>query len=242
MTGEALRVAVCDDEPALTAQVEGLIGGWSLRRDCPCRVSGFPSGEALLFDVSEGGTYDLLLLDVEMGGMDGVALARKLRETDKRTPLAFLTNHPGYVFQGYEVSALRYLLKPVKEKELYALLDLVREQRRREPEWLLLTVDGEQRRVDQADIVYLEAQGHSVRIRMEDGELTAKASFSALSRQLGKGFIPPHRSYLVNLRYVERVSRTDCFLENGERVPVSRGAWEGLNRAFIDYYRAGRAR
>ena len=235
MTAEPLRIAVCDDEPALTAQLEKLIHAWSLRRDCPCRVDRFTSGEALLFEIEEGCPYGLLLLDVEMGGMDGVALAKKLRETDKHTPLAFLTNHPGYVFQGYEVSALRYLLKPVKEAELSALLDLVREQR--EPVWLLLNVDGEQRRVDQAGIVCLEAQGHAVHIWTVDGELTAKAAFSTLSRQLGEEFVSPHRSYLVNLRYVERVSRTDCFLENGARVPVSRGAWEGLNRAFIDYYR-----
>ena len=235
MNGEPLRIAVCDDEPAHAAQLEKLIRAWSLRRDCPCRTASFPSGEALLFEAGEGCPWDLLLLDVEMGGMDGVTLARRLRETDKRTSLAFLTNHPGYVFQGYEVSALRYLLKPVKEAELYALLDLVRE--RREPAWLLLNADGEQRRVDQADVVYLEARGHMVRVRTADGELTVKASFSALSRQLGKHFAPAHRSYLVNLRYVERVSRTECFLENGERVPVSRGAWEGLNRMFIDYYR-----
>jgi len=231
----ALGIAVCDDEPALTAQLEELVRAWSRLRGCPCRAAVFPSGEALLFDIAEGCPYDLLLLDVEMGGMDGVTLARKLRETDRRTALAFLTNHPGYVFQGYEVSALRYLLKPVKKAELFALLDLVLEQK--EPAWLLLAVDGQQRRVDQADVVYLEAQGHAVRVRTVDGELVAKVSFSALSRQLGKGFVSPHRSYLVNLRYVERVSRTDCFLENGERVPVSRGAWDGLNRAFIDYYR-----
>ena len=237
-----LRIAVCDDEPALAAWLEARVQDWSARRDCSCQVSAFPSGEALLFDIGESCPYDLLLLDVEMGGVDGVTLARKLRETDRRTPLAFLTNHPGYVFQGYEVSALRYLLKPVKEEELFALLDLVRDQRQREPDWLLLTVDGGPRRVDQAEIVYLEAQGHTVRLRTVDGDLTAKASFSALSKHLGKEFVSPHRSFLVNLRYVERVGRTDCFLENGERVPVSRGAWEGLNRAFIGYYRAGRAR
>lgn len=231
MSAEPLRIAVCDDEPALAAQLEALIHAW----DSPCHVSAFTSGESLLFELSESEPYDLLLLDVEMGGMDGVTLARKLRETDKRTSLAFLTNHPGYVFQGYEVSALRYLLKPVKKAELYALLELVRE--RREPVWLVLTVEGEPRRVDQADIVYLEAQGHNVRVRTADGELTVKASFSALSRQLGKEFVSTHRSYLANLRYVERVGRTECFLENGERVPVSRGAWEKLNRAFINYYR-----
>lgn len=234
---EPLRLAVCDDESALTERLEELARGWSLLRDRPCRARSFSRGEALLFELAEGPSYDLLLLDVEMAGMDGVTLARRIRETDRKTPLAFLTNHPGYVFQGYEVSALRYLLKPVKEAELFALLDLAWEQRRREKDWLLLTVDGQPRRVDQEEIVYLEAQGHAVRVRTAAGELTAKTAFSALSRQLGKGFAAPHRSYLVNLRYVERVSRTECFLESGERLPVSRGAWEGLNRAFIDYYR-----
>lgn len=232
-----MRIAVCDDEAVLREWLERLAGEWGALRGCPCQVWAYPSGEAMLFEAAGSYPYDLLLLDVELGGMSGVDLARAVRETDRRVPIAFLTNHPGYVFQGYEVSALRYLLKPVERGALFALLDLAREQLAREPAYLVLQVDGDARRVDQEEILCLEARGHHTAVHTASGTLEIKTTFSALSRQLGEGFVPAHRSFLVNLRYVERVGRTECLLEGGLRVPVSRGAWGKLNQAFIRYYR-----
>lgn len=219
------------------AQLEALMERWSAARGCACRVSAFASGEALLFETAGSYPFDLMLLDIELGGMGGLDLARTIRKTDRRVPLAFLTNHPGYVFEGYEVSALRYLLKPVTEETLFPLLDLAWERQERAPSYLVLTVDGEARRVDQEDILYLEARDHWILLQTVNGPLTVKAALSALSRQLGPDFVPAHRSFLVNLRYVERVGRTACFLEGGHQIPVSRGAWENLNRRFICYYR-----
>lgn len=233
-----MRIALCDDEPALLAQLETLIARWASQHRFPCQVDAFPSGEALLFETADGCPFDLLLLDIEMAGVDGMELARTIRKTDRAVPLAFLTNHPGYVFEGYEVSALRYLLKPVTEETLFPLLDQVREQLDREPACLVLNAGGESFRIDLRDILCLEAQGHSVLIHTLDGPMTVKGpSFASLAGRLGADFVSTHRSYLVNLRRVERVGRTACLLENGESVPVSRGSWEKLNRAFIDYYR-----
>lgn len=237
--GGALRVALCDDEEAQLALLAERIRAWGEGAGCPCAVDPFPSGEALLFRLAEGRPYDLLLLDVEMGGMDGMTLARRIREADQEVPIAFLTNHPGYVFQGYEVSALRYLLKPVKGRELDALLEHVRAGRVREPACLVLPLEGGQRRVPRRDVRYLEAQGHRVWVDTAEGRLEVKASLASLAEGLGADFAAPHRSYRVNLRYVERVTRTECLLEDGTRLPVSRGAWEKLNRAFIAYYRGG---
>ena len=234
-----MRVAICDDEEALCRCVEGLVEEWGRIRDCPCRIAAFPSGEALLFEAAGSYPFDLILLDVEMGGIGGVELARTIRAADERVPIAFLTNHPHGVFQGYEVSALRYLLKPADRAELFALLDLARERAAREPEYLVLNVDGAVRRVDQADIVCLEARGHTVVVRTAAGDIPVRGAFSAFARSLGGGFVPAHRSFLVNLRHVERVGRTECLLTGGIRVPVSRGAREALSRAFIDYYKEG---
>lgn len=232
-----MRIAVCDDEAALRERLEQMAGEWSALRGCPCRVDAYPSGEAMLFETAGSYPYDLLLLDVELGGISGVDLARAVRETDRRVPIAFLTNHPGYVFQGYEVSALRYLLKPVEQGALFTLLDLARERQEREPTYLVLQIEGDARRVDQEDILCLEARGHRTAVHTINGVLEVKTAFSALSRKLGEGFVPAHRSFSVNLRYVEQVGRAECLLEGGLRIPVSRGAWEKLNQAFIRYYR-----
>ena len=234
-----MRIAVCDDERALSMQLEALVEHWSGVREHPCSVRTFTSGEELLFETAGSYPFDLILLDIDLGGgnLSGLELARKIRETDARVAIAFLTNHPGYVFEGYEVSALRYLMKPVTEEKFSPLLDLVLEQTGRVSRYLVLEVDGEQRRIEEDGVFYLEARGHTVLLETAEGSLTVKTTLSSLMRQLGAEFVPTHRSFIVNLRHVERVGRMECLLEGGRSVPVSRGAWEKLNRAFIDYYR-----
>lgn len=234
-----MRIAICDDEGALAAQVKQLVAHWGMEQGHPCFVRTFASGEELLFETADSYPFDLILLDIDLGGgnLSGLELARKIRETDAQVSLAFLTNYPGYVFEGYEVSALRYLMKPVTEENLFPLLNLALERIGQANRYLVLEVGGEQRRVEEDGILYLEARGHTVLVETVAGPITVKAALAALTRQLGKDFVPTHRSFLVNLRHVERVGRTECLLEGGRSVPVSRGAWEKLNRAFIDYYR-----
>lgn len=234
-----MRIAICDDEGALAALVERLANRWSVERGHPCHVRTFASGEELLFETAGSYPFDLILLDIDLGGgkLSGLELARKIRETDVRVSLAFLTNYPGHVFEGYEVAALRYLMKPVTEENLFPLLDLALERTGRASRYLVLEVDGEQRRVEEDGIFYLEAKGHTVLLETAAGPVTVKAALSTLAHRLGEDFVPTHRSFWVNLRHVERVGRTECLLEGGRGVPVSRGAWERLNRAFIDYYR-----
>ena len=146
-----MRIAICDDEGALAELLENLIGRWNKERDHPCLVRTFASGEELLFETAGSYPFDLILLDIDLGGgkLSGLELARNIRETDVRVPLAFLTNHPSYVFEGYEVAALRYLMKPVTEETLFPLLDLALERIGRVSRYLVLEVDGEQRRVDE---------------------------------------------------------------------------------------------
>lgn len=234
-----MRLAICDDEGPLAALLEELAGRWSGERGCPCSMRTFASGEELLFETGGSYPFDLILLDVDLGAgnLSGLELARKIRETDGRVALAFLTNYPDHVFAGYEVCALRYLIKPVAEERLFPLLDLARERSGRDSRYLVLEVDGEQRRVEEDGVLYLEARGHMVLLETVTGAILVKTSLSTLARRLGKEFVPTHRSFIVNLRYVERVGRAECLLEGGRRVPVSRGVWEKLNRAFIDYYR-----
>lgn len=234
-----MRIAICDDEAPLSALLEALIRRWSGERSHPCSVRAFASGEEFLFETGGSYPFDLLLLDVNLGGgnLSGLELARQIRRTDERVALAFLTNYPDHVFEGYEVSALRYLMKPVAAETLFPLLDLALERIGQAGRYLVLEVDGEQRRVEEDGIFYLEARGHTVLLETAAGPIQVKAPLSALARQLGGSFVPTHRSFIVNLVHVEKVGRTACLLEGGRSVPVSRGAWENLNRAFIDYYR-----
>lgn len=234
-----MLIAICDDEGALAELVEQLARRWGMERDHPCFVRTFASGEELLFETAGSYPFDLILLDIDLGcgKLSGLELARTIRETDVRVSLAFLTNYPGHVFEGYEVAALRYLMKPVTAENLFPLLDLALERIGHVSRYLVLEVDGEQRRIEEDSIFYLEAKGHTVLLDMAAGPIRVRSPLSALAHQLGADFVPTHRSFLVNLRHVEQVGRTECLLEGGRSVPVSRGAWAKLNQAFINYYR-----
>lgn len=234
-----MNIAICDDENSLIEQLRSIMKRWRQLRGCSCEIHSFASGEELLFETAGSFPFDLILLDIELGNghLSGMDLARKIREADMRVDIAFLTNYSGYVFEGYEVSALRYLMKPVTEETLFPLLDLVRANKARVSRYLVLEMDGERRRVEEDNIFYLEARNHTVLLETKNGPLEVKAAISNLARQLSGDFIPTHRSFLVNLRYVERVGRKDCLLENGRSIPVSRGAWEKLNQAFLNFYR-----
>ena len=188
-----MRIAICDDEGALAALAERLVGRWSGRRGQPCAVRAFSSGEELLFETAGSYPFDLILLDIDLGSgnLSGLELARKIRETDARVSLAFLTNYPDHVFEGYEVAALRYLMKPMAEENLFPLLDLALEHIGRVSRYLVLEVDGEQRRVEEDGIFYLEARRHTVLLETAAGPITVRAPLSALARRLGTGFVPP---------------------------------------------------
>lgn len=110
------------------------------RKRLPLTVEAFSDSAAFLFQYPGSYPFDLIFLDIDLGGMDGMALARKIRETDSEVPILFLTNHKEYVFEGYEVQAFRYLLKPVTEDTLFPLLEELQAMRGQEKPHLLLSV------------------------------------------------------------------------------------------------------
>ena len=169
-------------------------------------------------------------------------LAKKIRAADKSVNLAFLSALKDYVFEGYEVQAFRYLLKPVEEEALFALLSAVREGLGTEKTYLIAAYDGEKRKFCQNEIRYVEARAHYTALHMGDGCYELKAGISSIAEQLSqKEFAFTHRSFLVNLDYVERITRTECILSEGQRLPVSKGAYQALNEKFISYYKGGGA-
>lgn len=147
-----MRIAYCEDERAQAVLTEEMIENWSEGRGQECSVDIFSSAEQFLFELGEETLvpYDLILLDISMAGMDGFTLARQIRKTDTNIRIVFLTSDPSHVFDGYEIEAWRYLMKPLSEAKLYEMLDtLVTELADREEPYVLLEVAGESIKVEQ---------------------------------------------------------------------------------------------
>ena len=235
-----MRICFCDDEASTRSQFERMAAAWEEQRGEAAELQLYNSAEQLLFEVDQPEAqelaFDLILLDIQMGGMDGITLARQLRAQDKRVTLAFLTAAREYVFEGYEVQAVRYLLKPMQQEKVFELLDLARQNLQEQPS-LILNCADEKKKLYLSQIAAIEAQGHYLIFHTTTGQLQQKASLSSLAGHLGDSFVMSHRSFYVNLAHLVRISRTECTLDTGLTVPVSRGAYKNLNEQFIRYYR-----
>ncbi len=234
-----MRIAYCDDEITQTAYLKELVREWEQAGNPLCEVTTYGSAEEMLFENPASFPFDFIILDIQMDKMNGMELARAIRQLDPYVALAFLSNSRQYVFEGYEVQAVRYLLKPLTGEQLFPLLEMVRKQSERDRQYIIVGKAGDKVRLDIRDIYYIEAFGHYVNIHTEKRAYEVKININEIYRKLNTDFIPTHRSFLVNLRYVERITRTDCILRTEITVPISRNSYKDVNQAFIRYYREG---
>ena len=227
-------IAVCDDDVDIGSHIAYLAALWAEGRKDSAHIMQYESAEAFLLSEQSA---DILLLDVEMGRMSGVELARNLRERKADMQIVFVTAYPEYMAEGYEVQAVNYLLKPVDSSKLFKAFDAAAERLMSARRVVLFkTADGVIRLyADQ--IVCAEAFAHSTSLTLENGSCMLAEPISSLEQKLGRGFVRCHRSYLVNLKWVSRFTRTELLLDTGKRIPVSRRLADEVRKSFIAYYR-----
>ena len=225
-------IAVCDDSSADREYVMDFVKQWASISGHAVKVSSFPSAENFLFMYEEKSDYDILLLDIEMGAMDGVALAKKLRKTNDTVQIVFVTGYSDYISEGYEVAALHYLMKPVKKDKLFEVLDRAVQKLHKNEKVLNLEIGGEMVRIPIYQIRYADVMGNYVTIHGA-ADYTLKMTLGELEKQLDDRFYRVGRSCIVNLTNITRVTKAEIKLSDGTPIPLPRGAYEPLNRAII---------
>jgi len=234
-----MDIAICDDDKDQTAYLRDIATSWASAEKAHVSITEYPSAETLLFDWSPG-KYDVLLLDIQMAGMDGMELAQQVRKSDKRVVIIFATGYDKHMSAGYDVQAMHYLLKPVSDKKLRDCLTRASQTLSTTPRMVVLnTIDGA-KRVDTAEIMYAEMFSHYAEVTTLSQTLRLKIKMSDLEELLGEGFFRPHRSYIVGFKYVERVTRNCLLLTTGINIPLSRKLYDTAYRKFIEYNFTGR--
>lgn len=231
------KAAICDDEPAELQYLSGLVRSWARQGGNSVSLSLFPSGEAFWFQYEEEKDFDLLLLDIEMGEMNGVELARRIRRENADVQILFITAWPDFMADGYEVSALHYLMKPVREEKLFSVLERAAANLKKAERYEIFHTGGETVRISLEEIVSVEAFSHEVEVVVREGSYRVEETLSGLEKRLGEGFVRCHRSYLAALKYIRKITRTDVVMDTGARIPLSRRRYDAVNQAFIRYYR-----
>lgn len=193
----------------------------------------FPLRKVFLFHYAEEKDYDILLLDIEMGNMDGITMARRLRRENDTVQIVFITGYSDYIAEGYEVDALHYLMKPTGRDKLFSVLDRAAEKLKKNEKVLTLETGGETIRIPVYQIRYADVQGNYVTIHASV-DVTVKMTLRELASELDDRFYRAGRSLIINLTRISRVTKTEIRLSDGTALPLPRGAYEGVNRAIIN--------
>ncbi len=230
-----MRLAICDDESSQIIYLKELINIWSKNCDEIIQVQAYESAEAFLFAYAENKDFDILLLDIQMKNMNGLDLAREIRKDNETLQIIFITGFSDYAAEGYDVSALHYLMKPVNEQKFMDVLGKAAARLQTPRRAILFKKGSENIRILADDIYYAEAFSHYVTLHIKGGEESFNMRISDMEKLLGEGFFRCHRSYIVGMKHVRRVSRTAMVLDTGKEIPLSRGLYDAANQTFIKY-------
>lgn len=236
-----MRIAICDDEEAQRLLLQKYVEAWAQENRIHLETRLFTSGESFWFAWEDDREYDLLIFDIEMGQLSGMELAADIRRKDEEIPILFVTGYDSYMAQGFEVAALHYLLKPLKEEKLFAVLDKFNKNRmkKEQEEKLLLRTEQGPLSLPVSRIWYIEARAHQCILYTEEESHVLCASISEMVGNLcgRREFVRCHRSYVVNVQHISAIVKPELVLDDKRRIPVSRSAEKEVNQAFIELYK-----
>ena len=211
-----MRIAICDDEK----NIQELMAKKVVMQYPKAEILLFSSGEELLLSKEK---IDILFLDIQMPGMDGMETAAKFRKGNKKVILIFVTALEDYVFRAFDVGAFHYIVKPIDDKKFTEVLHKAVEEvslrsiNRKESEerYVMINNSGIHTKVVLNEIVYAEVFNRKVVIHKIDGEVEYYGRLSDLESLAGDDFFRPHRAYLINFKYVEKYDAATIYLEKG---------------------------
>ena len=211
------KIAVCDDEEALSAQVKDLITEWNPSIDVVC----FSSGEELLENYQ---SYEAVFLDIDMAGMNGIETGKAIRRLDKDTKIVYLTAYRDYVSGAFGVHAFQYLLKPVNKKAIWNVLEEIFRYTKSGEKKIILdfhTVDGALC-LPVEFIYFFEYENRKIRIVTDKEQYYMADKIGNVAKRMAEfGFSMPHQSFVVNMFHVKNVKNQQIFLDNGMEIPLS---------------------
>jgi len=229
-----MRIAICEDIPADARQLNEALTRYLDANKLEGEVSFFTSGEEFL-SAFEPGKFQIIFMDIFMtkGGITGMDAAKKVNTLDKDAALIFTTTSDEYTLAGYSV-AVFYILKPVEQKDINEAMEKCRSQIERFAKTIEISVNRMPLQIRLRDIYYIEIVVRNCIFTLETGRKTASGmNMSELMDKLeGSTFIQCHRSYVVNILHIRKMTKTDFVLENGEIVPIGRKYQASAQKAY----------
>ena len=239
-----IRIAICDDEQRILDEVSGYIASYVEKKKCAeLQVFRFDSARSLIGAVEDGKAFDVFVLDVYIGAEMGTALAVDIRKLGIESPIIFATTSLEHAPESYETGTLRYLIKPINPSKFYEAMDVALASAEKLGQRLIkFKTENGVESVNASNIMCSEAHDHYQYVTLIGGaQIKIRMTVTELLAVLAKygGFIRVGSPYIINLRHVKNVSRSEVSLYNNIDVQIPRGKYAEIKKAFWDYQYEG---
>lgn len=234
-----IRIAVCDDNQKFLEQFKILLQEYLQNNEIEGYIETYRSGKSLLKSKKE---YEIYILDIEMGACNGIEVGKKIREKDKGAVILFLTVSREHALEGYEVEALRYLIKEIdpekQKKDLERVMKLAIEKVKKEAKNLLVLKKEKKLKIPLAEITYVEIYDHTCMIHTIDREIYEQnCSLNEMEERLrDERFFRCHKSYIVNVSHIQLIEDQQITMENGEKILLARRKMKEIKQAMLRYW------
>ncbi len=232
-----LKIAICDDDVQELSRISDLISQYKTEKGAVLKYDAFSNAIELL-ETMKRQAYDILLLDVLMPGMNGITAAHEIRGFDPSVKIVFITSSPEFAVESYAVNAHYYLLKPAKADKLFPIIDRISLEKGKGVETLSIMQPSGLIRLPIGRLEFLEVQGKRLILHFDDGSIKEiRGSISEFEvKLLCKGnFLKVHRSYIINMEYIQALNARDITTLFGQNVPVSRLLHSKVKEAYMQF-------
>lgn len=227
-----MRVAVCDDEKFFYMELNQCLSKYSMERKVDIVDFHFSNGHDLLASNLE---FDLVFMDYQMEGLNGMETAKLLRSKNKNITIIFLTSFPQVVYQTFHVNTFRFLTKPIQESELFNALDDYLKTIDEDALLTLKTYDGTLR-IRLSELIYVESQGKHTLLRTTDDQHECLKYLREIEKMLPKDkFFRCHRTFIINFEHIKRHDNRNIYFVNGEIAKIGRTQLSTFKNEFQDY-------
>lgn len=232
-----MLIAICDDDPFFRKELKAFILDYKIMRRLHIDVCEYATGDTLLTDRK---AFDMVFLDYQMPGMDGMEVARKMRSRNITCSIVFVTSYPHFVYEAFEVQPYRFFEKPVAREQIDALLTVfIRQQKLLAP--IIVINDSEQKIIKAKDILYIEGDGKYCIVRTAKDTYNSSKTLAQVHALLPQHcFYRSHKSYVINLYSISSFDNGTATLTNGEIARIGRskiGEFKRIYKQFLkDYY------
>ena len=235
------QAAICEDNPEMLELLQKtLIDGFNSAA-VEVAFDGFSDGTGLLRMINDHFHYDIVFMDIEMPGIDGIEVCRQLKQNNSTALIVFVSNKDELVFQTFDVQPFRFIRKSHLQEAVPTLINALISELNNRKEKLIRIEDNYSRdflAINVNDIYYVEAQGKNCCVYTNNAGIVSPITLSKLEKELVPyGFIQVHRSYLVNCRYIFHIKKTSICMSNQKEIPLSRHRVDEVKMKFLEYSR-----